>query len=84
MLAAPPYTCAKTSRHAVSHAQRQYDAGGASFKALTLEPRSDELLTAEELANLELLIDTTRPLTSVVPQEENDDSSAQLQAYAPM
>ena len=37
----PPYTCAKTSRHAVSHAQRQYDAGGASLKALTLEPCSE-------------------------------------------
>ena len=41
------------------------------------------------MANLELLIDTTRPLTSVVPQddcekEENDDPSSKLQAYAPM
>ena len=38
MLVAPPYTCAKTSRHSVLHAQRQYDAGGADHKALTLEP----------------------------------------------
>ena len=44
-------------------------------------------LTAEELANLELLIDTTRPLTSVVPQDDCDeekDAPAKLQAYAPM
>jgi hypothetical protein len=41
------------------------------------------------LANLELLIDTTRPLTSVVPQYdcdemEDDDPSVKLHAYAPM
>ena len=46
-------------------------------------------LTAEELANLELLIDTTRPLTSVVPQsdreeEEDDNPPVKLDAYAPM
>ena len=46
-------------------------------------------LTAEELTNLELLIDTTRPLTFVVPQsdfekEENDDPLEELQVYAPM
>ena len=46
-------------------------------------------LTAEELTNLELLIDTTRPLTFVEPQsdceeEENDDPSEKLQVYAPM
>jgi hypothetical protein len=44
------------------------------------------------LANLELLIDTTRPLTSVVPhcdcvnceEEEDGDPSVKLHAYAPM
>jgi len=41
------------------------------------------------LVNLELLIETTRPLTSVVPQDdcegdEDDDPSVKLQAYAPM
>ena len=35
---APPYTCAKTSRHSSSHTHRQYDAAGADPKALTLEP----------------------------------------------
>ena len=34
----PPYTCAKTSRHSTSHAQRQYDASNADPKALTLQP----------------------------------------------
>ena len=38
MLMAPPYTCAKTSRHSASHAKRLYDAAGADHKALTLEP----------------------------------------------
>ena len=38
MLMAPPYTCAKTSRHSASHTHRQYDAAGADPKALTLEP----------------------------------------------
>ena len=46
-------------------------------------------LIAEELANLELLIDTTRPLTSVVPQYEYeerkiDGPSVKLHEYAPM
>ena len=36
MLMAPPYTCAKTSRHSASHTHRQYDAAGADSKALTL------------------------------------------------
>ena len=35
---APPYTCAKTSRHSASHTHRQYDASNADPKALTLEP----------------------------------------------
>ena len=35
---APPYTCAKTSRHSTLHTQRQYDAAGADPKALTLAP----------------------------------------------
>ena len=30
------------------------------------------LMTAEELINLELLIETTRPLTSVVPQDDSE------------
>jgi hypothetical protein len=38
MLMAPPYTCAKTSRHSASHAKREYDAAGADPKVLTLEP----------------------------------------------
>ena len=46
-------------------------------------------MTAEELINLELLIDTTSPLTSVVPQddskkEEDEVLLERLQAYAPM
>jgi hypothetical protein len=46
-------------------------------------------LTAEELANFELPIDTTRPLTFVVPQfdseeDEGDVPLDELQAYAPM
>ena len=36
MLMAPPYTCAKASRHSASHRQRQYDAAGADPKTLTL------------------------------------------------
>ena len=36
MLMAPPYTCAKTSRHSASYTHRQYDAAGADPKALTL------------------------------------------------
>ncbi len=38
MLMAPPYTCAKASRHSASHTHRQYDAAGADPKALTFEP----------------------------------------------
>ena len=38
MLMAPPYTCAKASRHSASHTHRQYDAAGADPKALTLAP----------------------------------------------
>ena len=48
-----------------------------------------QMMTAEELINLELLIETTRPLTSVVPQddskkEEDEVLLERLQAYAPM
>jgi hypothetical protein len=38
MLMAPPYTCAKISRHSASHTHRQYDAADADPKALTLVP----------------------------------------------
>ena len=43
----------------------------------------------EESANTELLIETTRPKTLVVPQTEKvegfmDDPKAMLQVYAPM
>ena len=41
-------------------------------------------LTAEELTNLELLIDTTRPLTFVVPQSDCESPPEELQVYAPM
>ena len=41
-------------------------------------------LTAEESTNLELLIDTTRPLTFVVPQSDCEDPTDELQVYAPM
>ena len=44
---APPYTCAKTSRHSTSHAQRQYDASNADPKALTLEPNEPRYLSAK-------------------------------------
>jgi hypothetical protein len=40
-------------------------------------------LAAEELSNVELLSDTTRPVTLVVPQSVDDDAE-ELQAYAPM
>ena len=46
MLMAPPYTCAKNSRHSASHTQRQYDAAGADPKALTLEPNKSRLYSA--------------------------------------
>jgi len=46
MLMAPPYTCAKTSRHSASHTHRQYDAAGADPKALTLEPDESTRLPA--------------------------------------
>ncbi len=41
-------------------------------------------LTAEELTNLELLIDTTRPLTFVEPQSDCENRVEKLQVYAPM
>jgi hypothetical protein len=41
-------------------------------------------LTAEELTNLELLIDTTRPLTFVEPQSDCENPADELQVYAPM
>ena len=41
-------------------------------------------LTAEELTNLELLIDTTRPLTFVGPQSDSENPVDELQVYAPM
>jgi hypothetical protein len=41
-------------------------------------------LTMEELANLELLINTTRPLTSDCEEEEIDKNGPELHAYAPM
>jgi hypothetical protein len=49
-------------------------------------------LTAEELTNLELLIDTTRPLTFVGPQSDSEQEKLgenwhctdELQVYAPM
>ena len=37
MLVAPPYTCANSLRQSASHAQRQYDRGGADHRTLTLE-----------------------------------------------
>ena len=41
---------------------------------------------AEESANVELLMETTRPVTLVIPQVEEESGAlpALLQAYAPM
>ncbi len=59
----------------------------------TSEQRENARLVAAELANVELLMETTRPVTLVVPQtedeaKEEDDNpryaSDLLQAYAPM
>ena len=47
MLMAPPYTCAKTSRHSASHTHRQYGAAGADPKALTLEPNEPRYFSAK-------------------------------------
>jgi hypothetical protein len=41
-LVAPPYTCANRLRQSASHAQRQYDRGGADNRTLTLEHKTKD------------------------------------------
>ena len=72
-----------------------FSASGTRVRSGTLKTSGhcgNVRLTAEELTNLELLIDTTRPLTFVVPQYDCEQGrltnprhpADELQVYAPM
>jgi hypothetical protein len=65
----PPYTCAKTCIRRQRMHNGDMIEGAMIVKALTLEP----IEAAAELANVELLMETTRPVTEDEETEEDDD-----------
>ncbi len=65
----PPYTCAKTCIRRQRMHNGDMIEGTMIAKALTLEP----IERAAELANVELLMETTRPVTIVEPQTDEEE-----------